>query len=424
MNFSDNNIETTSPSSTTDIITTTAATIITPHVKKRILVTGGAGLIGRPLCDHLMSLGHDVHVIDDLSNSTRDAVSPHWKSFHRIDLTDNRLTVETIGSIRPQIVYHLACHPYEGLSQFCPYDVCNTTHIATVNVLSGVIKCMSSHHHQGKTKKTNEENFGECENVEKCEKHVKKRHRVERFVNFSSMARYGSGHVMDNGHVRGPPFDETYRTNPEDVYAAAKVSAEKIVEILCDLHEIEWVHCVPHNVYGEGNLQVLSDPYRGVLLIWINCLLRGKPFYIYGDGEQTRAPSYVGDCLGAMALLGLSSNSELIASQTFNIGALKTYTLNDMARVMCQVYEQVTGKCAPEPLYTEARPLEVRHAYCNNMKSVRVLGYEDRTTLHEGLRRMVEWAVRVAPNGVAPRYLDELELDEKAPIQWREKLFL
>jgi len=355
----------------------------------RILVTGGAGLIGRPLCDHLMHLGHQVHVIDDLSNSTSDVISPQWSSFHSVDLTDNKLTIQTIASIRPNIIYHLACHPYEGLSQFCPYDVCNTTHIATVNVVSGAIKCGGS---------------------------------VKRFVNYSSMARYGSGQKMDNGQVRGPPFDESFRPNPEDVYAAAKVSAEQIVEIMCNLHDIEWVHCVPHNVYGESNTNVLSDPYRGVILIWINCLLRGRSFYIYGDGNQTRAPSYVGDCVGPMAALGLA-DKELVASQAFNIGALKEYSLNEIAQVMCQVYTQVTGKEAPKPLYTEARPLEVKHAFCNNTKSVKVLGYEDRTSLEEGIRRMIEWAISVAPNGVEPRYLTELELDEKAPIQWRKKLF-
>jgi UDP-glucose 4-epimerase len=356
--------------------------------QKRILVTGGAGLIGKPLSDYLASSGHEVHVIDDLSNSTSDVISPHWTSFHQFDLTDNKKTVETIVNIKPDIIYHLACHPYEGLSQFCPYDVCNTTHIATVNVVSGAIKAKT----------------------------------VTRFVNYSSMARYGSGHKMDNGEIRGPPFDETYRPNPEDVYACAKVSAERIVEILCDLHGIEWVHCVPHNVYGEANTNVLSDPYRGVILIWINCLLRGKNFWIYGDGEQTRAPSYVGDCVEPMAKLGLA-DKELVASQAFNIGALKEYSLNEIAKVMIEVYEEVTGKRAPPPKYTEARPLEVKHAYCNNNKSVKVLGYQDNTSLKEGIRRMLVWALKVAPNGVEPRYLTELEIDEKAPIQWKKRLF-
>ena len=342
---------------------------------------------GKPLSDYLVSVGHDVYVIDDLSNSTLDVVSKEWK-FYQLDLTDNKKTVELIVEIKPNVIYHLACHPYEGLSQFCPYDVCMTTQIATVNVLTGAVNAKS----------------------------------VTRFVNYSSMARYGSGHKQENGVVRGPPFLETYTPNPEDVYAASKVSSEKIVEIMCDMHGIEWVHCVPHNVYGESNTNVLSDPYRGVILIWVNCLLREKLFYIYGDGEQTRAPSYVGDCVEPMAKLGLADR-ELVASQAFNIGALKEYSLNEIAAIMCQVYEEVTGKRAPEPQHTDARPLEVKHAYCSNEKSVQLLGYKDRICLKEGIRRMFVWAQSAAPNGVEPRYLTNLEIQEKAPKQWRQKLF-
>jgi UDP-glucose 4-epimerase len=188
---------------------------------------------------------------------------------------------------------------------------------------------------------------------------------------------------------------------------------------MCDLHGIDWVHCIPHNVYGEANFKALGDPYRGVLLIWVNCLLRGRSFFIYGDGEQTRAPSYVGDCVPAMARLGFQIDK--ISKQCFNIGANREYTLNELAKITCSVFEEVTGTTAPRPVYAESRPCEVKHAFCNNDKSAQVLGYQDKTHIREGIHRLITWARRVAPTGVEPRYKKQIEIEQKAPRVWVDK---
>jgi UDP-glucose 4-epimerase len=351
----------------------------------RVVVTGGAGLIGKPLCDYLLDHGCQVHVLDDFSNSDPDNVDKRCH-VHIVNLIHNNETVEIINNVRPEVIFHLACHPYEGLSQFCPHDVSMTTYMATVNVVSGAVKCGT----------------------------------VKRFVNYSSMARYGSGHRKDNGEILPAPFLESYIPNPEDVYAVSKVAAEKIIEIMCDLHGIEWVNCIPHNVYGEANLKALGDPYRGVLLIWVNCLLRGKSFFIYGDGEQTRAPSYVGDCVPAMARLGFQKGDKIIR-QSFNIGANREYTLNELAQITCSVFSEVTGREAPQPIHVESRPCEVKHAFCNNDKSMNILGYRDQVDIREGIRRLIMWARNVAPNGVEPRYRKAMEIEQKAPRVWIDK---
>ncbi len=158
-----------------------------------VIVTGGAGLIGKPLCDYLIQHGCQVHIIDDFSNSDATNIDERCH-VHCINLTNNEQTIETIMNIKPTIIYHLACHPYEGLSQFCPHDVSMTTYIATVNVVSGAVKCGT----------------------------------VKRFVNYSSMARYGSGHRKDNGEIVPAPFYETFIPNPEDVYAVSKVCSHFI----------------------------------------------------------------------------------------------------------------------------------------------------------------------------------------------------
>jgi len=78
----------------------------------KIIVTGGAGLIGRPLSEYLVGKGHEVHVIDDFSNSENNLKDPIIT--HTCDLTQKDKTVELITTIKPDIIYHLACHPYEG----------------------------------------------------------------------------------------------------------------------------------------------------------------------------------------------------------------------------------------------------------------------------------------------------------------------
>jgi len=243
---------------------------------------------------------------------------------------------------------------------------------------------------------------------------------VRRIVNYSSMARYGKGHQYDDLTVEGPPFQEHFRPNPCDVYGVAKVAAERSLEILCDLHDIAWVHCIPHNVYGEANARALSDPYRGVLLIWINSLLRNKSFYIYGDGKQQRAPSYVGDCVGPMSLLGFQDN---VVRQCINIGSLKHYTMNELATITCQVFEKVTKRTAPKPIYTAPRPCEVKDAWCSIEKSVKLVNYNDKTSIEQGLEKVITWAMSIAPQGLEPRYLQNLEIESsKVPVTWKDKL--
>jgi UDP-glucose 4-epimerase len=200
--------------------------------KKRIIVTGGAGLIGKPICDLLIENGHIVWSFDNYSNSTNDV---HHKDCNvvEIDICQREKVIEKVLEIKPDLIYHLACHPYEGLSQFCPYRVCDTTLMATINMVTAAVKS----------------------------------HSVKRFINFSSMARYGKGHLGDNGTIERPPYKERYRPNPEDVYASAKVSAEECVKMLCDLHGIEWCTVIPHNHRCDLILSGISSfPHQQCIL--------------------------------------------------------------------------------------------------------------------------------------------------------------
>lgn len=359
-----------------------------------VCVTGGAGLIGRHLVEHLVSLGHEVLVVDDLSNSDFPYDWTDQKRIHFIehDITSQR-AADLMAATDPEIVWHLSAHAYEGLSQFCPVMVSNTAVIGTLNVLRAAINCGT----------------------------------VKRFVNVSSMARYGSGAAWATTYSEGepelvaygPPFiEDEHVAHPEDIYGHGKVMAERCVETLCDLHGIEWCHAVPHNCVAEANLKALSDPYRGVLLIWANQLLRGQEMTVFGDGEQRRAPSYVGDVVPALAKMGFvpEANREVI-----NLGGATHYSIQEMSLAMNDAFTKVAGR-NPLPIRTEdPRPCEVKNAWCSVEKSQRLLGYEDKTSLDEMCERIVRWAYSVAPNGVEPRYLTSFEIEKKAPAAWTER---
>ena len=367
----------------------------------RALITGGCGLIGRHLVDYLLGQDHDVVVVDDLSNS--DEVK-EWRgnksvTFLELDITAPDAAA-AMAAMKPfSVVFHLAAHAYEGLSQFCPVLVSNTAVIGTLNVLRAAINAGT----------------------------------VKRCVAVSSMARYGSGELFvpinetvcdgDTAYYIpsrcGPPFGEQkHRESPEDVYGHGKVMAERCVETLCDLHGIEWCHAVPHNVTGPANLKALADPYRGVMLIATNRLLRGLPVIIFSDGSQRRAPSDVQDVVPALAKMGFADGMH---GEVINLGGAAHYSITEIARSVRKAFVEVTGRDDPGVQYEPDRPCEVLNAWCSVEKSTRLLGYEDKTSLDDMSRRIVEWAYVVAPNGVEPRYLDKFEIEAKAPMAWVER---
>ena len=347
----------------------------------RILVTGAAGFMGSHLVDGLIAKGYkQVYGVDDLSGGYLRNVHPKSK-FTKLDLRNRKKTERYIKKVKPEIIYHLAADATEGRSQFTPLSATERNYLAYLNTLIPAIQ-------------------------------TKKLHKM---VVTSSMSVYGK---------QKPPFSEDMEPEPEDLYAIAKAAMEKATEILADVHGFRYVVIRPHNVYGPR--QNLADPYRNVVAIFINCLMNKKPFYIYGDGEQTRAFSYIDDFTPYMMRVGLQNKWD---GEIFNIGPREEFTVKELADVVLRNFfgEQKTlcvRKKVPkqlEPKYLPFRPKEVKHAYCTVEKAEKMLGYKTTVPFSEGVRRMVEWAKRVGPQKF--KYL-ELEIINKAtPVSWKKKLF-
>ncbi|MDR1645483.1 MAG: NAD-dependent epimerase/dehydratase family protein [Tannerellaceae bacterium] len=234
-----------------------------------IFITGVAGFLGSHLADAMLKAGHKVAGCDNLLGGYLENV-PDGVDFHQIDCGYLNTMNKLLRGV--DIVYHTACTAYEGLSVFSPHLVCQNTFQITTTVASAAVS-------QG----------------------------VKRFVNCSSMARYGTQETV--------PFTEDMTPKPQDPYGIAKFAAENLLNCLSDVHGMEVVHAVPHNIIGPR--QKYDDPYRNVASIMINLMLQGRQPIIYGDGEQKRCFSFVQDVIECLAQLAFLPG---IAGEIINIG--------------------------------------------------------------------------------------------------------
>lgn len=338
----------------------------------RVLVTGSAGFIGSHLVDCLIKERHEVWGIDDLSIGTRTNVSDKArKTFVKQDLKNKEKTYGLVEKIKPDVLFHLAAWAHEGLSQFMPTLITENNYNAYLNVLVPAT-----------------------------------RSGVKRVVCCSSMSVYGD---------QDPPFSESMPRRPVDIYGVAKAAMEQATEILSRVYGFEYVIVRPHNVYGPR--QIMSDPYRNVVAIFINRVLMGKPFYIYGDGTQKRAFTYIDDVAPFMAKCGFQKNLD---SEIINLGPRKEYTINQLANEVLRAFGKEKVK-KYQPIYLKDRPLEVKNAYCTSDKAERLLGFNRATSLRVGVEHMVNWAKTIGYQ--KPRYLRGLELDSRhVPKTWKSKL--
>lgn len=335
--------------------------------KKTFFITGVAGFLGSHLAEALLKEGHRVIGIDNMIGGYLDNV-PHGVEFYQHDCIDREFLVAHMRDV--DVVYNCAATAYEGFSVFSPHLVTQNVYGITVSLLSASV--------------TN---------------------RVKRFVQCSSMARYGTQPTV--------PFTEDMHPLPQDPYGIAKYAAELTVKELCDTHGMEYVIAVPHNIIGPR--QKYDDPYRNVASIMINLMLQGRQPVIYGDGEQLRCFSFIRDVINPLIKLGHEPG---VAGEIINVGPdEEPVTVNRLAKT-------IAGLLAfdLEPIYMPGRPREVKHATCSADKARKLLGYKTTTTLTDGLHEMIEY---IRDRGVKPfHYHLDLEIvSDMTPRTWRDRLF-
>ena len=333
----------------------------------KIFITGVAGFLGSHIADAMIADGHEVVGCDNLIGGYEDNV-PKEVDFHKIDCNDLEKMKELMKGV--DIVYHTACTAYEGLSVFSPKLVSENTYLNTVSMATAAIA-----------------------------------NNVERIVTCSSMARYGTQDKI--------PFTEDMICKPQDPYGIAKYSVENALRCLCDVHEMELVIAVPHNIIGPR--QKYDDPFRNVASIMINLMLQKRQPIIYGDGEQKRCFSFVQDDIDCLTKLAFQDN---VVGEVINIGPDEEFvTINTLAKTIAELLNFDL-----EPTYMKGRPQEVKYATCSADKARKLLGYSTKYTLKQGLSEMIDY---INERGTKPfKYHLPLEIiNDKTPRTWVDRLF-
>lgn len=345
-------------------------------------MTGICGFLGSHLADYLAAAGHQVRGCDDLSTGdTENAHSHTWRACGIEELTSADLD-------GVDILYHTAAAAYEGASNFAPAFISRNIYAGSAAVYSAAIAA-----------------------------------GVKRIVFTSSMARYGElPKAGESRRVTSPSryeftvpaptaFHEGLVPRSVDPYGIAKEAAERLLINLCETHGLDWSIAVPHNIYGPRQRYV--DPFRNVAAIFANRMLQGQPPIIYGDGSQMRCFSFVSDVVPSLARMGFDPAA---SGEIINVGpdegAINICTL-------AQMIAEIIG-CNCDPIFTFGRPREVRHAVCSSDKARRLLGFEQKVQLYDGLCELVEW---IRERGPRPfEYHLNLEIrSDITPETWVQK---
>jgi UDP-glucose 4-epimerase len=332
---------------------------------KIVVITGVAGFLGSHLADKYMSEGWEVRGIDNLIGGSLDNI-PEGVEFYNLDLDDlDSITPVFVGA---DLVIHAACTAYEGLSVFSPALVVRNTMQISVNAMTASIQA-----------------------------------NVPKFIYMSSMARYG-----DND---GNLFDESLVCKPQDPYGISKLAAEQVLKNLADVHNVDLVILVPHNIVGAR--QKFDDPFRNVASIMTNRMLQGKQPVIYGDGSQQRCFSFIEDVVEPIYRASYLPEA---VGQVINIGPDESpITIKHLAELLASIIGFEL-----DPIYMPGRPQEVHVALCSSNKSRELLDYKTTVSLEKGLSDLVDW--------VRPRVKDfeyHLPVEIKSnltPKTWTERL--
>ena len=332
----------------------------------KVLITGVAGFMGSHLADEFIKRGHTVVGIDNLIGGYYENV-PDAVEFYAKDLGDFDAVVDHFKGV--DLVVHTACTAYEGLSVFSPSLVTrNTSHITTVALSASI------------------------------------RAGVKKFVHMSSMARYGTQDTV--------PFTEDMTPKPQDPYGIAKYASELLIKNICETHGMKYVILVPHNIIGPR--QKYDDPFRNVASIMANRMLQDKQPIIYGDGTQMRCFSFMQDVLDPMMV---ACETDVADGMTINIGPDEEFiTINDLAKKIAKILDFKL-----EPIYMPGRPQEVKDANCSADLARKILNYQTKTNLDDGLRELVTWI----KNQGSKEFNYHLPLEfitNKTPKTWIDKL--
>lgn len=354
---------------------------------EKILITGGAGFIGSNLALALLKRGHQVTVLDNLSEQIHGK-NPEKTSPLYLSIKDKVHFIKGTVACRETlqkaiadntVIVHLAAETGTGQSM---YEIQHYTdvNIGATALLLDIL--------------TNE------------------KHSVKKVVVASSRAIYGEGKYYnktkntfvyplqrtDNDMQKGDfevkdpqnhsdvlelvATTEDAIIHPTSVYGITKQVQEQLVMTVCPTIGIAGVAFRYQNVYGPG--QSLKNPYTGILSIFSTQIKNGNGINIFEDGKETRDFVFISDVVDA-TVLGIEK--ETANNQVFNVG---TGVATDVITVATELSNNY-GIQVPITISGNYRLGDIRHNYADITKARQLLGFEPKVSFKEGLKQFTDW---------------------------------
>lgn len=294
------------------------------------LVTGGAGFIGSHLVEKLLSIGHEVIVIDNESSDGHDEY--YWNK----NSQNHKLDIRDFLSIAPlfvgvNCVYHLAAKASVQASVDNPLPTVSTQVMGTVNVLEAA-----------------------------------RLSGVEKFVYSSTSACYGNRNPIPN--------NETMREDPLNAYAIGKLSGEQLVKAYYPLYGLKTVAFRYTNVYGERARHV--GTYAPAVSKFLKMCKGGEPLSIFGDGLQRRDFIHVSDVVQANALISFTECDNW--GEVYNIGFGKNWSIKEIANAI-----------SDNQIYLSGRPGEMRETLADIRKATSELLWKPKVDIIEWIKKQL-----------------------------------
>ncbi|MFZ0666101.1 MAG: GDP-mannose 4,6-dehydratase [Acidimicrobiales bacterium] len=306
------------------------------------MVTGGAGFIGSNLVDRLLVEGHHVDVVDDLStgrlnNLAEARTAPGGAfSFHQLDVRSPDL-VELVSRRRPEVIFHLAAQADVRVSVNRPVFDAEVNILGTLRLLEGA------------------------------------RMAGSRRVVFAA----SGGTLYGEPDAEDLPVKETMPQRPLSPYGVSKKSAIDYLVCYRELHSLEFCALALANIYGPR-----QDPHgeAGVVAIFANRMLEGKPVTIFGDGGQTRDFLFVDDAVDAFVRAADKGGGLVL-----NIGTGQELSVNELYDVMA---ERLGSDQAP--VFVPERPGEIRRNALDPERAAIHLGWRPFTPIRQGIKAVLD----------------------------------
>jgi dTDP-L-rhamnose 4-epimerase len=363
---------------------------------EHVLITGGAGFIGRFVGEELLRRGHKVRVLDSLIEQVHGQIDRPPLLHDEIELI--RADVRDADAVSKALdgidsVIHLAAEVGVGQSMYEVERYTSTNDVGTAVLFEKLID-----------------------------------KPVRRVVTASSMSIYGEGLYRDadgkliedaerkalkDGQQNWEPIDaegrplapvatpEWKRPNLASIYALNKYVQERTTHIMGAPYGIESVCLRLFNVYGPG--QALSNPYTGVLAIFASRLLNGQQPLIFEDGEQRRDFVHVSDVARGFADALFLPRA---AGGTFNIGSGNDRSVTQVAHALAHAMGK--NDIAPE-IVGKARVGDIRHCFCDTGLAERELGFRATQDFTQGLAELAEWVAEQTAEDRVDQARQELE---------------